>query len=315
MDFMEWHRAIQDFLNELRHHRGASENTILAYQNDLSQLASFLGGYLGPGERWQEVNGAVLNAYVQSWLAQQRYTSSTLARKIAALRTFFRWLLQRGEISEDPSLQLRSPRVERRLPRVLDESEVQHLFAVIARSPSFRSLRDRALLEVIYAAGLRVSEAVGLRLRDVDLEKGVVLCSGRPGRVRSVPLTHAAVAAVRDYLRHRNEVASIEPDAYLFVNSRGNKLTRQSVWQTIRHYGREAGLGDDLTPHTLRHSRAAHLLERGMDIRTVREWLGHANLATTYLYRQFYSQARNGALVSDSVLDSRASLPPLAVSA
>lgn len=295
---MEWHRAIQDFLIELRQSRGASENTILAYQNDLSQLANFLSAHLGAEERWREVNGNVLNAYVQTWLVNQRYTSSTLARKIAALRTFFRWLLQRGVVNEDPSAQLRSPKVERRLPRLLDEHEVQRLFAVIAQSASFRALRDRALLEVIYAAGLRVSEAVGLRLRDVDLTNGVVLCAGRHGRVRSVPLTSSAIAALHEYLRRRYEVASLDPEAYLFVNSRGNKLTRQSVWQTIRHYGEAAGLGSDLTPHTLRHSRAAHLLEKGFDIHRVRDWLGHANLATTYLYRQFYNQVRNGALTA-----------------
>ncbi len=315
---MEWHRAIQDFLVELRQSRGASENTILAYQNDLSQLAHFLNAHLGSKERWREVDGNVLNAYVQSWLVNRRYTSSTLARKIAALRTFFRWLLQRGIVNEDPSAQLRSPKVERRLPRLLDEHEVQRLFAVIAQSVSFRALRDRALLEVIYAAGLRVSEAVGLRLRDVDLVNGIVFCAGRHGRVRSVPLTSSAIAALQEYLRHRYEVASVEPEAYLFVNSRGNKLTRQSVWQTIRHYGEAAGLGSDLTPHTLRHSRAAHLLEKGFDIHRVREWLGHANLATTYLYRQFYNQVRSDALNAARHLSTTAAASlsqPITVSA
>jgi integrase/recombinase XerD len=181
---------------------------------------------------------------------------------------------------------LRSPKVEKRAPRLLSEEEVAQLFEAASKTPPPRSLRDRALLEVIYSTGMRVSEAIGLRLSDVDFEAGTVKCAGRGTRQRSAPLTPHAMAALRDYMDHsRSDMMGTTNTDYVFLNPLGTKLTRQAVWQLTRQYAQAAGIQGELTPHTLRHSRAAHMLNNGEDIRRVQEWLGHANLATTQMYR------------------------------
>ncbi|MEM4202574.1 MAG: tyrosine-type recombinase/integrase [Candidatus Methanomethylicaceae archaeon] len=304
MRLMEWQNTIREFLTEVRQVQRASENTVLAYQNDLSQFAEFLSKQFGPEEDWNQVDENALNIYTRDWLMKQHYTSSTLARKIAALRTFFRWLFQRGLVDEDPSTHLRPPKLDRHLPRVLNEQEVQRLFEVITHSQSSFALRDRALFEVIYTAGLRVSEALELRLRDVDLANGFVFCARDTAKERALNLTRSAVNALETYLRHRREVeGDIDPDAYLFANSRGNKLTRQTVWQAIQKYGEQAGLGDDITPSTLRHSRAVHLLREGSDINHIRELLGHAHTSTTHLYRQLYNRIYSGSTDTSNAPD------------
>jgi integrase/recombinase XerD len=226
-----------------------------------------------------------VSAYVDK-LAQHNYTASTSARKIAALKTLFHWLSQRGLINDDPTAQLRSPKVEKRAPRLLSEEEVARLFDATSKMPAPRSLRDRALLEVIYSTGMRVSEAISLRLSDLDLEAATVKCAGRGARQRSAPLTPQAMAALRAYLDNaRADMMGSATTDFVFLNPLGTKLTRQAVWQLTRQYAQQAGLQGELTPHTLRHSRAAHMINNGEDIRRVQEWLGHANLATTQMYK------------------------------
>ncbi|GIV83389.1 MAG: tyrosine recombinase XerC [Candidatus Roseilinea sp.] len=282
---MEWRSTVDEFLASIQTERGASANTIMAYRNDLAQLINYLSATLPHDTPWSNVTTDTLEAYVQR-LAEQNYTASTIARKVAALKTFFHWLSQRGLVTEDPTLRLRSPRVEKRMPRLLSEEEVNRLFESASKMSSPRSLRDRALLEVIYATGMRVSEAINLRLGDVDLEANTVRCAGRGARQRTIPLTPQASAALRAYLEHaRSDMMNDTNTDFVFISPLGGKLTRQAVWQLTRQYAQEAGIEGELTPHTLRHSRAAHMLNSGEDIRRVREWLGHANLATTQMYR------------------------------
>jgi integrase/recombinase XerD len=257
----------------------------MAYRNDLTQFADYLTAAMPHDATWANVGSDVVTAYVET-LAQQNYTASTTARKIAALKTLFHWLSQRGLVPDDPTQQLRSPKVEKRAPRLLSEEEVAQLFEAASKTPPPRSMRDRALLEVIYSTGMRVSEAIGLRLSDVDFEAGTVKCAGRGTRQRSAPLTPNAMAALRDYMDHsRSDMMGTTNTDYVFLNPLGTKLTRQAVWQLTRQYAQAAGIQGELTPHTLRHSRAAHMLNNGEDIRRVQEWLGHANLATTQMYR------------------------------
>lgn len=282
---MEWRSTINEFLEYLQTQKNASANTIMAYRNDLTQFAEFLNSTLPADATWIEVTADTVSAYVER-LAQQNYTSSTTARKIAALKTLCHWLNQRGVIQDDPTLHLRSPRVEKRAPRLLAEDEVNRLFEVASKMPPPRSVRDRALLEVIYSTGMRVSEAISLRLSDVDFESNALKCAGRGTRQRSVPLSPSAAAALRDYLESaRNDMMGSANTDFVFLNPLGTKLTRQAVWQLTRQYAQLAGIEGELTPHTLRHSRAAHMLNNGEDIRRVQEWLGHANLATTQMYR------------------------------
>lgn len=282
---MEWRTTINEFLDYLQTERNASANTVMAYRNDLTQFAEYLTSHLPSDAVWTDVNPEVVSAYVAK-LDEHKYTASTSARKIAALKTLFHWLNQRGLISDDPTAQVRSPKVEKRAPRLLSEDEVTRLFDAASKMPAPRSLRDRALLEVIYSTGMRVSEAINLRLSDVDLDAATVKCAGRGKRQRSAPLTPQATTALRDYLDNaRVDMMGSATADYVFLNPLGTKLTRQAVWQLTRQYAQQASIQGELTPHTLRHSRAAHMIDSGEDIRRVQEWLGHANLATTQMYK------------------------------
>lgn len=283
---MRWQSGIEEFLEYLRTGRNASPNTIWAYRNDLSQLAAYLTQHQPADADWSAITHETLADYVES-LRQRGYTTSTIARKIAALKTLFHWLSQRGAISEDVSIRLKSPRVEKRAPRLLSPEEISRLFDAAAAAPQPRAARDRALLEVIYSTGMRVSEAINLRLADLNLETNEVRCVGRGERERMAPLLPRTVAALREYLAQaRMELAGNSATDYVFLNPQGARLTRQAVWLMTRQCARAAGIEGDVTPHTLRHSRAAHMLSSGEDVRRVQEWLGHANLATTQMYRQ-----------------------------
>ncbi len=260
-------------------------NTVLAYRNDLSQFTDYLSQAMPADGDWSTINQETIVNYVDS-LTQRGYTKSTIARKIAALKTLFHWLSQRGQMHDDPTLRLKSPRVDKRTPRLLTQEEVNALIDATAAVPQPRSSRDRALLEVVYSTGMRVSEAINLRLEDIDLQANEVRCMGRGNRQRKAPLLPRAAEAIRDYLaRARMELMGNVATDYVFLNPQGTRLTRQAVWLMTRQYAKAAGIEGDVTPHTLRHSRAAHMLGDGEDVRRVQEWLGHANLATTQMYQ------------------------------
>ncbi len=283
---MQWQTGIEDFLRFLESDRNASLNTILAYKNDLGQFAEYLQQSLPAEAEWAGVTQDHLTDYVDT-LAGRGYTTSTIARKIAAIKTLFHWLNQRGAIHDDLSVRLKSPRVEKRAPRLLTPEEINRLFEAASTGTQPRSSRDRALLEVIYSTGMRVSEAINLRLSDVDLEQGEVRCAGRGNRERRAPLLPRSVSALREYLsRARLDLVGSASSDYVFLNPQGARLTRQAVWLMTRQYSKAADIEGEVTPHTLRHSRAAHMLDGGEDVRRVQEWLGHANLATTQMYQQ-----------------------------
>jgi integrase/recombinase XerD len=296
---MEWRAAVEDFLKALQD-KGTAGNTLVAYRSDLSQLASYLSVALPAEATWPDVTLTAVQDYVKQ-LAEQRYSASTIARKIAALKTFFRWLVQSGLIVEDPALQLRSPKIDKQTPCLLSQEAVNRLLDSVSKNGARNAQRDRALLEVIYATGMRVSEAINLRLGDINLEENVVRCvTGK--RQRAIPLTPQAAAALRTYLEGtRQDVSTGSSEDYVFVNPSGRRITRQSVWQLTRHYAQAAGLGSELTPHTLRHSRAAHMLSAGEDVRRVQAWLGHANIATTQMYRLQIAVVGNGLTEDKSV--------------
>ena len=288
---MQWQTGIEEFLSSLQTERKASVNTILAYKNDLGQLAEYLQQALPVDAQWSSVTHDHLTGYVDM-LTGHGYTTSTIARKIAALKTLFHWLDQRGLIVDDPLVRLKSPRVEKHAPRLLSPEEVGRLFDAASTSSQPRAARDRALLEVIYSTGMRVSETIGLRLGDLDLDQAEVRCVGRNNRTRQAPLLPRTVSALRDYLAGpRAEMVGNVASDYVFLNPQGAKLTRQAVWQMTRQYAKAAGIEGEATPHTLRHSRAAHMLDSGEDVRRVQEWLGHANLATTQMYQHHADKA------------------------
>jgi integrase/recombinase XerD len=278
---------IQEFLNHLAAERGSSDNTVAAYRNDLTQFCDFVSHdeHLHDGA-WEELRRDDLINYVL-WLKEREYASATVARKVAAMKSFCSFLVRSGAVEDNPAEELDSPKVKKQLPTTLTPGEVEKLLSLPAQGGnSPKALRDTALLEVLYATGMRVSEVAGLTLDDLDLGAGTVRCVGKGGKERVMPLYAAACHAVSAYLeKGRPALAGLHTDERtLFLNPRGEKLTRQGLWLIIKAYARQMGLEDRVTPHTLRHSFATHMLNGGAGLREVQKLLGHANISTTQVY-------------------------------
>ncbi len=279
---------IEHFLSALREEKGYSNNTIVAYRNDLGQFLDFLndGAHLSS---WARVHKDHLASYVDCLKNDHEYASATVARKVAATKSFFRYLVDHGLVREDPSATLDSPKVRKYLPTAISEEEVERLLRAPADSETDRGLRDCALLELLYATGMRVSEVVALDVADVDLSDGSVHCSNHVGKTRErmIPIYRRAAEALGAYLeRSRDKLLrnGQADESALFLNHRGHRLTRQGLWLIIKKYVESAGISAPVTPHTLRHSFATHLLNGGADVREVQGLLGHANVSTTQVY-------------------------------
>src|SRR3954449_5125725 len=275
-----------DFLAYLEFERGLSRNTLEAYRSDLLQFGRFIA------ERDVDAltaTGADVSDFLTDLAkgdAEGRAPASTatLHRKAACLRSFYRHLRREGLLDTDPTAALSSPRRGKRLPEGLARGEVQ-LLLLQPKGPDPISLRDRALLEVMYACGLRASEVIGLEVADVDLDEGLLRARGKGSKERVVPVGRAAVTALRSYLAHgRPALVKLNPERALFVNFRGQTLTRQGLYKIVRRHALTVGLAERMSPHTLRHTFATHLLSGGCDLRSVQEMLGHADVATTQLY-------------------------------
>jgi integrase/recombinase XerD len=273
-----------DFLSYLELERGLSRNTLSAYRTDLLQYGEFLA------ERRIDALEATASE-VGDFLAdlatgngRPACSAATIHRKTACLRSFYKHLRRDELIGEDPTAALRAPRRAKRLPQVLNYAEVQKLLAA-PRGSDPTALRDRALLELMYACGLRASETIGLELGDLDLREGFLRARGKGAKERLVPLGRKAIAAIGAYQRSgRPKLVGERHEAKLFVNFRGGPLSRQGLYKIVQRNARAAGLGGRMSPHTLRHSFATHLLAGGCDLRAVQEMLGHADVATTQLY-------------------------------
>jgi integrase/recombinase XerD len=278
-------RPILDFLAYLELERGLSRNTLHAYRSDLLQFGEFLDRRgLSLGESAHGDLAAFLSELADGGEERPPVAAATLGRKVACLRSFYRHMRREGTLEHDPTAELRGPRKTQRLPRVLSRDEV----ACLLRQPAGGdpgALRDRALLELMYACGLRASEAVGLQLADVDLEEGILCARGKGSKERIVPVGRQAVAAVRAYCRSgRPLLLGNHVQSTLFLNRRGSGLTRQGLYKIVQGHARSAGLEQKMSPHTLRHTFATHLLAGGCDLRSLQEMLGHADLATTQVY-------------------------------
>lgn len=273
--------AIDAFLTSALAEQGLASRSIDAYRQDLSDFTRFLvaRGARSPAR----VQHAAITVYLIN-LRRQGRAASTVKRRIAAIRSFYKYLQREGVLAHDPTLDLASPRLPRRLPRILTVIEVERLLA--GPNPSLREgVRDKALLELMYATGLRVSETVGLDLSDLDLAHEVVRCVGKGNKERLVPLGSQAVRALREYLgKARPRLARRHSTQALFVSRLGGRFSRQGCWKLIRRYARRSGITTPVTPHTLRHSFATHLLEGGADLRAVQEMLGHATISMTQVY-------------------------------
>ena len=274
-----------EFLAALELERGLSRNTLEAYRSDLQQYGDFLARRaIDP----LTVTPAQLAAFVTE-LADGRAdrpaaAAATLQRKTACLRSFYRHLRRDGILEHDPTSELRAPRSRARLPKVLSRDEVVRLLGQ-PQGSSPAAYRDRALLETMYACGLRASEAISLELRDVDLEAGILRARGKGSKERIVPIGGKAIESLDAYLeRVRPRLVGIRDEMRVFVNLRGGGLSRQGLYKIVQRHARSAGLERRMSPHTLRHTFATHLLAGGCDLRSLQEMLGHADIATTQIY-------------------------------
>ncbi len=324
--------SVDSFLNHLVVEKGFSRNTLEAYRNDLYQFIDFTQSQLNPQAEhpnpdgtgndgdWTKVNLQLLTDYVSTLRGKKSYQDSTTARKVAALKSFFNFLIQEEAIKDDPTEFLSAPRVGRSLPKFLSEEEVESLLNQAAGDKSPEGQRDRAMLELLYATGLRVSELVSLNLQDINLQEGYIRCMGKGSKERIAYMYPRAAEVLRSYMtaarpvfvaptsaapknlsrNHSNSsseksavsngasanskrTATTEEKA-LFVNQRGDRLTRQWVWTTLKTCARKASLDKPITPHILRHSFATHMLRGGASLRHVQELLGHSSITTTQVY-------------------------------
>lgn len=288
---------VDAFLSFLASERGLAANTLAAYHNDLNQFAEYLAQRDGQSEAGVvTANGSeaatpgrdgVMAFFLH--LREKGYTPSTIARKTAAIKSFFHFLASKGFVAEDPTASIDSPRISKSLPRAASVEEIDELLEAPSAVSSPEALRDKAMFELLYATGMRVTELVSLNLGDLDLGAGAVNCTGRSGgksqRQRTLPVHATAIRALAGYLEAARPALIREPDEEaLFLNHRGDRLTRQGFWLILKQWAKEAGIESAITPHTLRHSFAMHMLRNGVDLRAVQQLLGHAHISTTQIY-------------------------------
>jgi len=270
---------LQAFLEFLSVEKGLSENTMLSYTLDLKKLFQFFRRNRIP---WPEAKEEDLIEFIHEQ-SRSGLSACSLARLISTLKNFYKFLILDEVIKENPTVNLSSPKTWRSLPKFLTVSEVE----LLLRQPGnkdIRGIRDTAMLELLYATGLRVSELVSLKMKDLNLEDGFLICLGKGGKERIVPIGGLASRAVREYLDQYRPLLLKEPSDFLFINQLGEPFSRQAFWKMLRAYALDAGLGSKISPHVLRHSCATHLLEKGCDLRSLQMILGHSSINTTQIY-------------------------------
>lgn len=274
----EW---IARFVEYLTIERGLSTNTLESYERDLQHFRAYLQ------KRGSTLLDDVREHHISSYLGylhDEGRANSTISRNLASIRSFFHFLVREECIQNDPTLHVETPKIEKRLPRVLTPEEVERLLRAPDQT-TIAGLRDAAMLELLYATGIRVSELVSLSCGDVHLSSGFLRCMGKGGKERIIPIGEYAVQALSTYLQVGRPAFLRDSDEdALFLNHHGTQMSRQGFWKILKKYAQEAQIIKDITPHTLRHSFATHLLERGADLRAVQEMLGHADISTTQIY-------------------------------
>ncbi|WP_100010738.1 site-specific tyrosine recombinase XerD [Lentibacillus sediminis] len=274
--------ALEDFFHYLQIEMGLAENTLTAYKRDLDRYQSFITS-VQQKEEWTQVGRTDIIAFLHL-LKDQGKSSATLSRHLSSVRSFHQFLVREQLAETDATLHIETPKKDRKLPDILSVNDIDTLLNINGRSPL--NLRNKAMLELLYATGLRVSELITLKVTDLHMTMGFVQCFGKGSKERIVPMGNAAQQAVDDYLQNgRGKLTKSRGDVpELFVNQHGRPLTRQGFWKILKARADEAGIKKAITPHTLRHSFATHLLENGADLRIVQEMLGHVDISTTQIY-------------------------------
>lgn len=279
---------IEEFIDYLKNIKKMSRNTVLSYHRDLLQMEAYLGekGIVCAGK----VTKTSLNSYIL-YMKKEGKASTTISRMLASMKAFFHYEFSEGKIQRNPAEMVRAPKIEKKLPVILTVQEVTALL----NQPSARTakeIRDKAMLQVLYATGIRVSELTNLSIENVNLLIGFITCRDA-GKDRTIPLNKVAKEALFDYLdQARPSLLKKGESPWLFVNCNGGQMSRQGFWKIIKYYGDRAGIKEDITPHTLRHSFAAHLIGRGADMKAVQVILGHSDVATTQMYAVYAGKGR-----------------------
>ncbi len=273
---------VNNFERYLEDAKHVSKNTLLSYVRDINQFDKFIKRERLPG--FSAINQKQAEAYI-FWLKKNGKSVSTISRSIASLRCFYRYLYTIGVTKENPIDNIMPDKQQKRLPQILSGAEVERLLEQ-PECKDAKGYRDKAMLELLYATGIRVSELIELREKDINLDVGVIRCESK-GKERFIPMYPVAIRALNDYLTHARPQMIADPnESVVFVNVNGEKMSRQGFWKIIKYYQEKAHIEKDITPHTLRHSFAAHLLENGADLRSIQEMLGHADISSTQIYAQ-----------------------------
>ncbi len=276
---MSFRELIDQFMIYLRIEKGASKNTLEAYKRDLNELADFLKE---KDVSLNEIDIDMLSNYVK--LLSKRLSRRSLARNISAIRTFFRFLVSEGILMENPARLLEVPKISKTLPGILNEHEIELLLNQPPISTPI-GLRDKAMIELLYATGVRVSELVHLRINDMDFNNGYIKVMGKGSKERFIPVGEKALNIIKEYIKEaRQKFDKKKGSPYLFLNNRGEPFTRQGFWKMLKSYAKKAGIKKRITPHIIRHSFATHLLKNGADLRSVQMMLGHSDISTTQIY-------------------------------
>jgi integrase/recombinase XerD len=285
---------VESFLKHLKVEKGFSKNTEEAYRNDLTQLINYISSdssKKGEMPSWDGFDRQKMLGYML-FLNEQGYASTTRARKIAAAKSFFKFMTEEHKVQLNPTDNIASLKVGRALPKPISVAQARRLLDEPGKGTTPESKRDKAMLELLYASGMRVSELISLDTGDVDVSGGLVRCFGKGNKERMIPIYPRAAKTVEEYLREaRPKILQHNlTEKALFLNVRGERLTRQGLWQILKGYAKAAGIEVEVTPHTLRHSFATHMLNGGADLRIVQELLGHANISTTQVYTHLTSE-------------------------
>ena len=272
-------QRINEFVDYLSNVKRASKNTIASYKRDLLKLNRFLTD--SECNEVDKITSTNLNSYVLM-IEKQGMSTATVSRNIASVKAFFLYLLKQGVISEDPSETLKPPKIEKKTPMILTIEEI-NLLLEQPNGTTPKEIRDKAMLELLYATGMRVSELINLKVDDVNLSMNYLQCHDE-SKDRIIPFTNETKEALENYLKNAREVMCKGEQQFLFTNCQGSPMTRQGFWKIIKYYSAKAGIKKDITPHTIRHSFAMHLVNNGADLKSVQEMLGHSDISTTQIY-------------------------------
>ena len=279
-------RQLKYFFDFLENEKKLSENTLQSYRRDLKQFKRYLESY---GLRFDRVKKEDIEDYIKEMSEQEHKKPASISRSIASLRAFYQFVVKRKKMRDDPTKDIKAPKVEKRVPSVLTAEEVELLLEQ-PKDIDLKGIRDKAMLEFAYATGMRVTEIISLNIDDVNLEEGLVNC--RTGnKQRNIPLGKMSLKALKEYIEEARDILiKSESEKALFVNINGGRLTRQGFWKIIKYYKEQAHISKEITPHVLRHSFATHLLQNGADIKAIQAMLGHSDISSTQVYMQFQDE-------------------------